>query len=438
MRSAEETFAAVLRCIHGLSRTREDVHAARGEYTLPACRNETCWRRVWRTGIAQIAVAMNAALEAQLVRLATALVDVSGEQSRVAVVPSDDRRGFWFGGGGLARDPTSGRLVLVGRYRDGGDSRTGTAAGTRGKQLVLFALDEERMTFERVVAWDKRALDMDGRGRVLSIEGADVMFLADGQVRLLVSTEREQPYPEAVAEYQKKGTGVWQLDVIESESLAELDAAVMRGKPAPRPLLRSTVADRLHVKDPFFLGPGLPGGMNVGFCSHPFCWTTAASCCVGLDLAASRVIEAPRFDVLPRGRCWDVASVRWTSRLRVPRIGAFASLPPMSLYFYDGCECVREHEQSDRGVERPRGHSCEELGGLAYGVDADFPAVTSLTPLFPLFVSPLGTGSTRYVHAMADEPSGDLMAVWQQSNANRAQPLMFRRLPADQVAALLA
>ena len=72
----------------------------------------------------------------------------------------------------------------------------------------------------------------------------------------------------------------------------------------------------------------------------------------------------------------------------------------MAVYFYDGLECYRPHEQNPGGVARPRGYSCEELGGACYGLADDFPRMTRLSRTFPLFVSPHGTGCSRYVDAL--------------------------------------
>ena len=67
-------------------------------------------------------------LERKLARLGTHLIDQ--QRGRTLIEPSEDREGFWFGGGNTVRDPRDGSLLLIGRYRDAGDSRSGLAAGT--------------------------------------------------------------------------------------------------------------------------------------------------------------------------------------------------------------------------------------------------------------------------------------------------------------------
>ena len=83
--------------------------------------------------------------------------------------------------------------------------------------------------------------------------------------------------------------------------------------------------------------------------------------------------------VLERGATWDVACARVTDRLAVPQVGLLAGLPRLSLYFYDGAECLRSLDENAKAVSRPRGYSCEELGGLAWGWDAEFPKMQRLS-----------------------------------------------------------
>ena len=142
-------------------------------------------------------------------------------------------------------------------------------------------------------------------------------------------------------------------------------------------------------------------------------------------------------DIFPRGPTWDVAASRITCRLPVPKVGAFAALPALSLYFYDGAECLRQLDAHKKAVDRPRGYSCEELGGLAYGFDREFPRLHRLSRLEPLFVSPEGTGCSRYVSVLTEEDGG-LFATWQRSTRTRSQPLCGHRLKAARVASLLS
>ena len=54
----------------------------------------------------------------------------------------------------------------------------------------------------------------------------------------------------------------------------------------------------------------------------------------------------------------------------------------------------------------------------------------------PLFVSPHGTGSSRYVSTLVTEAG--ILATWQQSQPDRSQPLVGRFLGMDEVRQLLA
>jgi hypothetical protein len=86
------------------------------------------------------------------------------------VQPTEDADGFWFGGGNCVRDPRDGSLLLIGRYRDAGDSRTGVSAGTRGRELALFRSTDDGRSFNKIRSWDKS--DLYCGSTVLSIEGS--------------------------------------------------------------------------------------------------------------------------------------------------------------------------------------------------------------------------------------------------------------------------
>jgi hypothetical protein len=361
---------------------------------------------------------------ARLLRLARALVDLPHGQ--VLVSPTRQAEGYWFGGGNAVRD-TDGSLLLLGRYRDAGDSRTGLTAGPRGRELVLFRSQDDGRSFSRVASWSKA--DIGGASPVLSIEGAALSVTSAG-AQVFLSTERQRSYPKALRSFQKPGTGVWAIDRFEADTVASLDASH-----GIRRILTGDDPAYLHVKD-----PNLSAGLNPDerlllFCTHPYNWSSSASSWARIDTAGD-VISCGD-DFFPRGPVWDVAACRVTCRLPVPRIGAFADLPPLSLFFYDGAECLRPHDTHRHGVRRPRGHSCEELGGVAWGLDQDFPhGVRRLSVMGPCFVSPVGTGCNRYVSAMADD--GGLFAIWQQSNRRRSQPLMGHRLSPRRVRNLLS
>ncbi len=363
--------------------------------------------------------------EEKLCMLLAALIDQDGAQTLVP--PYAPESGFWFGGGNVGRD-ADGVLWLVGRYRNAGDSRTGIKAGERGLELALFSSNNGGCSFEKRQSWSKAELSTES-AKVLSIEGSALHRRADGRWELLVSTEKETAYPDEVAEFQKPGTGIWTTDVFTGSSPADLDvssiAPVIAENPEP---------GYLHVKDPVvFDGPG--GETVLVLCNHPFSWTSSNSGYAVRDLGDAR-FTTESWQLVARGPAWDVAGTRVTSRMPLPRLGVFDDLPPVAVYFYDGLECVRELEQNPTGVRRPRGFSCEELGGACYGRLDDFPTMTRLSRNQPLFVSPHGTGCSRYVDVLVDEDG--ILATWQQAQADGSQPLVGHRLDMGRVAEILA
>ncbi len=362
----------------------------------------------------------------RLEALARALIDQ--QAARVLVPPNRDASGFWFGGGNLSRGPDD-RIWLAGRYRNYGDSRTGLAAGERGLECALFVSRDGGESFSKARAWTKAELSSPG-DEVLSIEGTALHFNPDGGCELFISTEKAHPYPDRVREFQKPGTGIWSIDAMTGDTPETLEAGTLH------PVLEENpeAPDYLHVKDPvaFDLDNGDTG---LIFCSHPFCWSSSNTglgvCPPDADLFSVRT-----WQLIGRGPAWDVAVTRVTNRLPVPRVGRFADAPPVSLYFYDGAECVRQHEESASGVHRVRGYSCEEIGGILVGLDAEFPHVERLSRLQPWFVSPYGTGCSRYVDTLVTEAG--IRAVWQQSQSDLSQPLVTHFLPMAEVERILS
>ena len=72
---------------------------------------------------------------------------------------------------------------------------------------------------------------------------------------------------------------------------------------------------------------------------------------------------------------------------------------------------------------------------MAYVVDGDFQNIVRLSRVSPLFVSPYGTGCSRYVDVLA---TGDAFyTTWQQSQEDLSQPLVMTKVDRDEVASLL-
>lgn len=353
-------------------------------------------------------------LRQKLISVGDLLLDQ--DRAEVLVEPRAHESGFWFGGGNICRAP-DGDLWLCGRYRNGGDSRVGIEAGPRGAELALLRSTDGGETFQTEFSFLKDDLAPEGE-KVLSIEGASLVA-KEGQAHLYVSTEKRGQYPEAISGYQKPGTGIWSIDVLSAPSVGELQQATAH------PALSSSDPCSLHIKDPVVLD--LDDRPTMIYCSHPFSW---ASSNTGYAIDNGAEWENCTTSVLSRGPAWDVAIFRITERLSLPRQGVLANRPEMSIYFYDGGECIHDH-----GSDRPKGYSCEEIGGLAAGCDEEFPHMERLTVTSPQFVSPYGTGCSRY--ATVFETDEYYLATWQQSQPDGSQPLVINRVAREKVSTVL-
>lgn len=369
---------------------------------------------------------ISAPLQEKLVNLATALVDQ--ENARVLVEPQDRSTGYWFGGGNVVQD-RDGSILICGRYRNYGDSRTGVGAGARGLELAIFRAPSVDAPFEKIKSWSKADLTCNGVG-VVSIEGVALHLMPEGGIELFISTEKDTNYPERLSGFQKPGTGVWSIDRIHADSVDELsneniEEIIPSGWDDP---------GRLHCKDPVVTD--LPNGdLALIYCTHPFSWSSSGTAAV-VRKAGSSTYEKVTDDMLRRGPVWDIAAARVTDRLPVPQVGAFADQPATSIYAYDSCECLRQLDENPAAVSRPRGWSCEEIGGIAVGLDSEFPAIESATIEEPIFVSPNGTGCSRYVATLITEEG--IFANWQQSQTDFCQPLVGHFLPMEKVRGILA
>jgi hypothetical protein len=190
----------------------------------------------------------------------------------------------------------------------------------------------------------------------------------------------------------------------------------------------------LHVKDPVVYDAA-NGDTVLYFCTHPFSWSSANT---GLALRpkGEHRFGEPDFAPFPRGFTWDVAATRLTGLCRVPQVGEFARLPAICLAFYDGAESLRKYEEHPTAVKRPRGYSCEEIGGVGFLQEGHFASIDRLSVDLPLFVSPNGTGCSRYVDIYEDD-SG-FLATWQQSQSDLSKPLVMNRLGRAEAEAILA
>ena len=355
--------------------------------------------------------------QARLYDFAQALIDQGA--ARVVVPPQRPGQGHWFGGGNLVVD-ADGSLLLCGRYRNAGDSRTGLGAGERGLELAVFRSTDGGGRFEKIWGRSKAELGPD----VLSIEGSALRRDGSGY-ELFVSVEKERSYPASVAEFQKPGTGVWSIDRLRAPTVDGLAEAV------PEPVLASAYPEHLHVKDPFLHERG--GRVVLGFCSHPFSW---ASSNTGWTVrrAGEDIFRRTRFGGFRRGMCWDVAITRLTSLVDV-EVEWKGAAREVLLGFYCGGESMRDLDEHAAAVKRPRGWSCEELGGLCVGPRRRLKGLRRLSSLRPAFVSPHGTGCSRYVDVLRSEQG--YFATWQRSQPDLSQPLVLHHLPRGAAAAML-
>ena len=193
--------------------------------------------------------------------------------------------------------------------------------------------------------------------------------------------------------FQKPGTGVWSIDRIHADTVEQLSVgsfeSVLENVDHPQ---------YLHVKDPVVFDTP-DGGTTLVFCSHPFTWASSNS---GMCVRPARQIsfDSIEWEVANRGAVWDIAATRITNRLSVPATGIFAGMPDVYVYFYDGAECLRRLDENPHANSRPRGYSCEEIGGALVGAALPTPTMQRLSVTAPLFVSPYGTGSSRYVSTL--------------------------------------
>ena len=119
----------------------------------------------------------------KLESLASALIDQ--KSARVLVEPLNPSTGYWFGGGNVIQD-RDGSILICGRYRNYGDSRTGVGAGERGLELAIFRAPNVHSEFEKIVSFTKADLAHSGMD-IVSIEGVALLLFVDGFV-LFIST----------------------------------------------------------------------------------------------------------------------------------------------------------------------------------------------------------------------------------------------------------
>ena len=365
---------------------------------------------------------MNSNLKERLSQVGDVMVD---QKAANIIVPAEEQStGFWFGGGNMVEEKRTGALYVVGRYRNYGDSRTGLGTGARGLQLAIFKSVDKGTTWNKVTSWSKKDLSIEGR-EVLSIEGSALHFTESG-VELFVSTENELSYPDGIRDYQKPGTGCWGIKHLVAEDIDSLKSAEVCL------LLETGIPSYLHIKDPFLFEKG-NGDLVMLFCYHPFNWSSSNT---GYAVRKSGFtdFEKPVFEFFNRGPCWDVGISRGSAVVRLPSVGILEN-KSISLFFYDGGECMRNLSNHEKAVTRHRGYSCEELGGLGFIENEDFDAIDRISVMDAAFVSPWGTGCSRYVDVLETEDGYHV--TWQQCQEDLSQPLVHNYVSKESILKLL-
>lgn len=350
---------------------------------------------------------------------------IQQEKAQIIVPAQQPSPGFWFGGGNMAAD-REGNLYITGRYRNFGDSRSGTGMGERGLELALFRSVDGGARFDKVRSFSKKELAVGGR-EVLSIEGSALRITEEG-VELYVSTEKTgRPFPAGLEHFQKPGTGSWTIEVMKAESVEAL------GSGGCETILENSDPRWFNMKDPF-LHVQRNGDLLLGYCTHPYNWSSSNTGYVVRTKGASSFTPQNN-SFFPRGFCWDVGITRGTAILPVPKTGLFRE-DDLNLLFYDGGEAMRYYEPHASAVSRPRGYSCEELGGLAFLTGDTMESVSRISIALPLFVSPHGkTGCSRYVDVLDTEEGW--FSTWQQSQKDGSQPLVMHFLSRKEGEAIL-
>ena len=309
--------------------------------------------------------------EVQKLTLTTLARELINQQAaRILIEPQHRSTGHWFGGGNVIRD-RDGSILICGRYRNYGDSRTGVHSGERGLEASIFRATSTDGPFKKIAAFSKADLSYPDR-QVVSIEGVALHLTGNG-IEFFVSTEKDAPYPAHITSHLKPGAGVWSIDRLSTDVVANLAPSSLEeiipcGRNEP---------ERLHCKDPWIFD--LPNGdLVLGYCTHPFSWSSSGTA-LALRKQGTDTYETITKDLLRRGPVWDIAAARVTERLVIPKLGVFAGGPDLSLYFYDSCECLRQLDENPRAMSRPRGWSCEEIGGIAVGDDGDLTKIESLS-----------------------------------------------------------
>lgn len=260
------------------------------------------------------------------------------EEGKTILEPPGSGPGSWVGGESIIFDTELNRFYLYYRLRN---PRQGGDPKERGFECRI-AESSDGFHFRDI--WSSTKQDY----KAASLERGALVKSLEGKYRLYIS-------------FEDTLIGKWKIDMLEAGSPREFD-----------PEKRVKVLEPLdkfvgHVKDPYVMVVGRLYHMFVSY--HPAGWQSSYT---GLALSADGVNFLWQGDIFPHGTGWDTGISRITSVLYIP---------PLFHVFYDGGENMRS--------------SCEEKAGLA--ISFDLRSYQRVSQNGPLFASPYGSGSLRYV-----------------------------------------
>ena len=125
--------------------------------------------------------------------------------------------------------------------------------------------------FQKVLSFSKE--DLSHTEEVVSIEGVSLIpdSTSDTGFEFIISTEKKSAYPKNLINFQKPGTGVWSIDLLQSEN--GLDSFKLDEMST---IARSEKGSTLHYKDPVAFTSN-DGHTHIVFCHHPFSWSSSNS-----------------------------------------------------------------------------------------------------------------------------------------------------------------
>jgi hypothetical protein len=277
---------------------------------------------------------------------------------RAILEPPGKGYGYWAGAPSAVYDPEQDRFYTYYRLRS---PRTMGRGGECG-----IAVSDNGEAFTSI--WTARKADFDAN----SIEkGCLIRDPHTGRWRLYLSYEVGQSYD--------RNPATWRIDLIEADSPEAFDPL------DARPVLDGSMFGHTFVKDPVVIVVGGEYHLfaSVGFPAKPSepdqngvlrtrgrGWTALFRSHDGVNFArAKTVLEPP-------GQGWDAFQRRMTS---------VVFLPPVWVGFYDGAT--------------HRADSYDEFCGVATSFDLETWRCSAAPQ--PWVVSPYGTGSIRYLSALA-------------------------------------